>query len=136
MQFDTQWLLDQKALLMTMISPPQTEDDLLEMNRQLITLIESSASEKVHLLVDTRQEQESIGIRLLGEAEFLNHAKTGWFILVSESGSIQRFVTQIATRLMPISYRQYDNMEEAIAFLEEIENQLARSQSPTRITIP
>ena len=124
MQLDIKWCIEHKVILVTLLHPPTSDEDMVYLSDQLIHFFESAEFDKVHVLVDTHKLNGSIKIRLVSQAKFLRHRKLGWFIVIAKFGSLQRFVAQGVTRLMTISHRQCESIDEAIAFLRKADKEL------------
>lgn len=83
----------------------------------------------IHLIVDvsaleTYPNNLPIIVQSVGEA--IGHEKLGWLVPVGMDNQIVEFLVTMVSKVFRTRYRSFDTLEEAIAYLQEMDTNLTR----------
>jgi hypothetical protein len=124
MPFRVQWYIPGQIIYARYegtVDVDELKRSILEMN----ALRSLSNYPLVHDLVDGRRVVQSVGLKETMKAvPAQSHPRMGWSINVGEASKLQKFIESVATQVLGVRYRHFDTIEEAVAFLKEIDSAL------------
>jgi len=109
------------------------EVDIVEASNIVQAMLAEEIEAPVHLIYDlTQQGNLHFSPAFAAKnSSYLKNPILGWGILYGrKQNKIQQFTSAIVAQTMGIRNRQFDTVEEALAFLTEIDNHLDFSQHP------
>jgi len=119
---EAQWMID-KRVIFGYAYDDLTNDEMLGHNNRMIELLDEGEP-LVHAILVTHPETKlptpsiASGNRILS---FIGHRNLGWNIVVHNPNSIMAKLSIILAKIARARYRQFDNIDEAIQFLKEID---------------
>lgn len=119
MAYEVSWLIDKRLMLIS-FSGVLTKEDLHAASEAAFLLAESGTA-PVHSITDgTHLTSVEIGIDDLRKVMENRSYKSGWSVTVTP-GRMERFLASIANQLFRMKSRHFATMEEAFAFLKDVD---------------
>ncbi len=123
MPFQLSWYAKNQVILI--IDEGQTTDqDMLNIDPQVIDYLNQCKTPLVHVIIDKRKSNYTPPVKVLTALQWPKHPQYGWTILVGLSNPFERFVNVVATTFFKARQRMFDTMDEALAFLNEVDSTL------------
>ncbi len=126
-QFRAEWYIPNQVLYVVAWGEMSKEilTDYLKLISRLIDSTDDSHP-LVHVISDFSRIRKQLG--LIDTAQVMKsikpNPKTGWTITIGETSAIAKMVSDIARQMVKVRQRSFDTVEEAIAFLHEVDESL------------
>lgn len=121
MSIETKWLVENQVFMVVL--PAELDEALLEDYDELIVqILDKTAADKVHLVVDMRGLTKSPSLMKSRALKHPKHLKLGWGLLVGMSSNpVIRFTAATIAQLMHLRFKSFERMEDALAHLTKNE---------------
>lgn len=136
MPYSISWYIENE-IIYSRFTGETTPEELQEQLADLKRLIASSPRELVHVINDSREVEEALSpkatldvIRKSGFPERL-----GWTMVITKQSSLHKMAAALATSLFKIRTRFFDTVDEAQAFLKDIDSTINWEQADTSIFV-
>lgn len=118
MQLNTDWLVKNKIIHLSIQGDPIT-DDLKLVSSTINDFINKSDALFVHILIDqSKLGSMPISLNILTKAlEFFKHPRLGWFIIYGNDDQIKKFISSMLTSITKARHRRFGTLEESLQFL-------------------
>ena len=120
MGFNMRWLKEGHVFVCDFIEPVVNEE-APAFNDAIIEYFESSSRVLVHGIFDFTQSDSIFAIKTMSKFTFPKHPQMGWNIFVNMPNKQVKFFVSIATQIFKVRVRIVDSMEEAVQFLEYVD---------------
>ncbi len=128
MPYEISWLVD-KRVIYTRMYGYVTGEDLRNNNADMQAFVQDSEL-LLHTITDaTETTGTDMGLRDLQNTQFTSVENLGWGIYISPS-KMNRFFAGIITQLNKKRGRQFETLDEALKFLNEMDNTLPPLSKP------
>ena len=125
MAYHYEWLLP-KRVIFCYVSGTQSMDEARESFGELTSRLDAGEA-PTHYVADLRHLDKlpTTNVREIQElVSFVNHPNLGWIVVIGRSNPTMTFVLTIVAKLTGVRYRAVDTLQEAIAFLSNIDSSL------------
>ena len=125
MAYETKWLLPGRVIYMANRGAI-TVEELQDESLRLIELLEEGEGPLVHLLTDVTELGEfpiSVGVLNRASIDALRHPKMGWLLVITDNRML-KYLGSMVTGLSGVRYRAFTSVDEALAFLNEVDSTL------------
>jgi hypothetical protein len=96
-----------------------TIDELLAHDARMVELAEAGTAPVHALLHSDIETPPSLRLDVARSiSQALGHPALGWVLLIDRQNSIVQFISRTLARFFGVKYKNFPNLEEAIAFLE------------------
>ena len=130
MPYKMSWLVEKRVVYTNMYGYV-TGEDLEAQNKEMESYIHES-EQLLHMINDsTNTTGTDMGLRDLQKTQFPSVANLGWAIYVSPS-KMNRFFATVITQLMGKRGREFATIEEALRFLQDIDDTLPPLHIPDK----
>jgi hypothetical protein len=125
MTVKTQWYVPD-AVILVQFSGETTVDDMRQYIQDAYTLSDQSSRSLVHVIADSSNVTKGVNIKDVMKtlANVKPHPKAGWNITIGEKDKLIKFTTDVARQILRLRTRSFDTIEEALAFLEDIDSSI------------
>lgn len=114
-----------------------TADELRESLIKTKAMIEQSPRQLVHVLTDVGDVTEPLGpmdsLRIIREEG--SHARAGWQIILREKSVLMKMGIAFGTSILKSRTRTFDTLDEADAFLRQMDDSLSWDKVNTALQI-
>ncbi|MCB9460828.1 MAG: hypothetical protein H6670_14345 [Anaerolineaceae bacterium] len=126
MPFQVSWYIENEIIYMSS-SGEVAANDVREAILSTKRLMDSSSKPLVHVIVDVGHIVQPMSVKdMIGVLREMGpHERAGWHIMLQEQTRLVTMGTAIATSLFKFRTRSLDTIEEAEAFLKEIDPTLS-----------
>lgn len=122
MTFKIDWYLQGRILLIK--SPANySEDDIQQLDEQLLEILNQAEAHLVHLIYDESEAVSTPNVNAWGRMKAPKHPKYGWVIDVGMNAQVG-FVYTLISKIFRIRHRKFDNLTEAVGFLQTVDTSL------------
>ena len=133
MPYEISWLVDKRIVYIRTYGLV-TGEELVAQNDELQNYIPLSEN-LLHVITDgTDTTGTDMGLRDLQKTQFNDVENLGWAIYVSPS-KMNRFFASVITQLSQKRGRQFGTLEEALSFLQEVDDTLPPIAIPVKTNI-
>ena len=131
MPYQQSWLVE-KRVVYTRMYGYVTGEELLAQNEEMREFIQQS-EQLLHTVNDaTDTTGTDMNLRDLQKTQFTNVDNLGWAIYISPS-KMNRFFASVITQLSKKRGRQFATLEEALTFLQEMDDTLPLLSLPEKL---
>jgi hypothetical protein len=123
MKYHTHWYVENRVVI-TEHFHTVTIEEVAQMDKEYVTLLEQSDAALVHFLFDLRQHDSVPDLKTMSHMEFTKHPRFGWSIVVGHINPITRFLVSTVAQINKARFRSFTTMEDALHFLQEIDSSL------------
>jgi hypothetical protein len=78
----------------------------------------------MHQLADARELESMPGLAALSKITYVKHPKMGWQVSFGLRKPLVKMVINIMSQVFKVRSRDFDTLEEALAFLQEVDSML------------
>jgi hypothetical protein len=126
MPYSVNWFIENE-IIYTTYSGVMTTDELKKSSVTIISLIESSPRSLVHIINDGGNVTQALspkqGLSIIREVK--PHPRAGWNISLHEISMFSKMLFMFSSSILGMRNRSFDTMEEAVAFLKEMDSTLS-----------
>ena len=130
MPYKMSWLVE-KRILYTQMSGLVTSEEIRSQNREMEEYAQHSELLLHTITDDTYSTGFDMKLRDLQKTQFVDIHNLGWAICVSPS-KMNRFFASVITQLSQKRGRQFSTLEEAVSFLQEMDDTLPPIPMPIK----
>ena len=123
MSIQLSWYLENRVLLLTS-QGESSDQDLLDIDQPIIEHLNQSNAPLVHLIADHRKGGKMPSMKAAAQIQWPKHPQYGWGIMVGLTNPVQRFLVAVASNFFKVRQRNFDTMDEALDFLNEVDTTL------------
>ena len=125
MALKTRWYV-QDAVIYVQFWGETSIDDMRQYIEDAYELSDQSERSLVHVIADSSNVTKGVNIKDVMKtlANVKPHPKAGWNITIGEKDKLIRFTTDVARQLLRLRTRSFDTMDQAIAFLKDIDHSI------------
>jgi len=125
MALKTRWYV-QDAVIYVQFWGETSVDDMRQYIQDAYELSDQSERSLVHVIADSSNVTKGVNIKDVMKtlANVKPHPKAGWNITIGEKDKLIRFTTDVARQLLRLRTRSFDTMDQAIAFLKDIDHSI------------
>jgi hypothetical protein len=120
MGFTKRWIKEGHVFIVDFIEPV-IDDEAEAFNDAMNEYFDSSSRVLVHGIFDFTQSSSIFSIKRMSKFTFPKHPRMGWNIFVNMPNKQVKFFVSIATQLFKVRVRIVNSMEEAVEFLEYVD---------------
>ena len=123
MSFGVTWLVDGKLLLFNSWGKMNLEE-LHEMDIRIGAMLDNSQSPLVHGIHDHRKTLQLPSAKDLMKLKSGSHPRVGWLVFIGLNNKLLKFFVSATGQVFNIRLRFMDTVEEALAFLQDMDSTL------------
>ena len=123
MKYRISWYVEGRVVITEHFQAVTTEE-VAQMDKAYVTLLEQSDAVLVHFLFDLRQHDSVPDLKTMSHMEFTKHPRFGWTIVVGHINPITRFLVSTVAQINKARFRSFTTMEDALRFLQEMDSSL------------
>ena len=135
MPYELTWLVEGRVVL-GKFSGQLKEEDIPAFDELMLTHLNAGTGALVHHLADLRELDSMPGLAGLSKFTYVKHPHMGWQISFGLRRPLVKMVANIMSQVFKVRTRDFDTLEEALAFLQSVDATLPdlREIDPTRLT--
>jgi hypothetical protein len=131
MAFDVQWYIQDRVVLAVMLGDI-TIDDMRGMRQATRQLFDETEQSPIHLIIDNQQTASykfNIGdmIKTVRESDLDYKDRTGYTLMINKPtkiGNLTAFFSTIIGQVVENRTRMFNNLDDAMVFLKEMDDRL------------
>lgn len=137
MPFSVNWYIENEIIFVH-LSGVLTADEVRESLLTVAHLIDTSPRSLVHIITDTVDIVQPLSSvdNLKVMREVGNHERNGWSVILGEKSMLVKIGVAIATSLFRTRTRTFDTLEDAEAFLKEVDTTLSWERADRSVLEP
>jgi hypothetical protein len=125
MPYSMEWYIP-GAIIFSNYSGYVTREEMRQSMIELTELMATTDRQIVHTISEVSEVTEALPLKqvmdVMREANY--KPSNGWAITVGEKKPMVKFVSNLARQLLRMRTRTFDTMEEALAFLREVDSSI------------
>ncbi|MBI1258327.1 MAG: hypothetical protein GC204_12715 [Chloroflexi bacterium] len=127
MEHQISWIIPQRVILIQ-LSGVVEEAGFREHDLKVLQMLEAGDPNAalIHEILLLDKLENSASIRMMMSLSYPKHPRTGWMIAVGVKNPITKMVGNIATQILKVRTREMPTVEEALAFLFDIDSTLPK----------
>ncbi len=121
MAVDASWLVENKLIYMYGHGI-NTLDDLRQLDREAVEMINASPAPLVHAIIDLRHLEKTPSLIEQRDVwHYPKHQRAGWQVYIGSNDPVQRVMMYLISQITKARYRQFATIEGGLAFLQDID---------------
>lgn len=130
MNYSNRWYITNEILYVRYWHE-STPEIVVQQIDEMYTMLNQSSGNAIHVIVDATYVTKPLSVKdyskLVGH--YKTHPKYRWTLMVAQKNALIRFVSTIGMHLFNTRQRTFDTVDEALAFLKEIDPDINWSQA-------
>ena len=123
MSLKLSWYLENRVM-MIVAQGDYTDTELINLDDHVIKYLDQSSAPLVHMIMDRQETDHIPSPKSAMMVKWPRHPRYGWTLVVGTSNAFQRFVVAIANNFFKGRQRNFDTLDQALDFLNEVDSTL------------
>jgi hypothetical protein len=124
MPFETSWCLPNKVIYVKATGAIQ-DIELEALDDEINQMLDSATADTVHFLYDPSEQTSPPRLQALGAMTSPRHPRYGWFVMCADQNKAINLAGTYYSSNANLRNRFFSNMEDTLAFLCEIDREVA-----------
>lgn len=108
----------------TKLTGNASAEEVFDIDNRLVACLDASPH-PIHFVIDVEHLKSTLSMDQSLKVRHLRHPKTGWIVLIgSRQNAMVRFMISVTFKIFGARYKDCPTIQEAAAFLKEVESTL------------